>query len=141
MNVKEAMMDSVGEKLDLMQQGTRYDHYMELKEVFLLGIDLIEKMQPQYRTPQDMVTRVKLAAAVEVIDKRMAYLSDYNDKIFAVGREVRAAGIHRSPQSLLLTEGTNDDKQKKDIPSVDSQKVERHASDKSGPIKGGWPET
>lgn len=132
-------MDSVGDKLDLIQQGTRYDHYMELKEVFMLGVDVIDRMLPHLRSESDMKTRVKLEHAVELIDKRLKYLSNYDDKIHAVNREIRAVGIHRTPQ---LTEGAADAKpQPKDSSVIRREETQRRASDQGGAIKGGWPET
>lgn len=104
------MMDSVGQRLDLTQVGTRYDHYMELKEVFMLGIEVIDGMRPHLVSEADRRTKVKLEAAVELIDRRLKYLSDFDDKIFSVSREVKAAGIHRTP---LL--GAGNDSEPKDI--------------------------
>jgi hypothetical protein len=137
MNVREAMMDSVGEKIDLRQVGTRYDHYMELKEVFMLGIEVIDGMSPQYVSDGDRRTKAKLEIAVECIDRRLKHLADFDNKIFSVGREVRAAGIHRTPQ---LTGGTTDEKPQS-ITQPDSTKVANSTPSESGPIKGGWPET
>ncbi len=60
MNVKEVGMDSVGSKPDLFEQGTRYDHYVELKEVFLLGIDVIDRMNPNYVSDGDRAMKREL---------------------------------------------------------------------------------
>ena len=135
MRVKEAMMDSIGEKLDLRHVGTRYDHYMELKEVFMLGIELIDGMTPYLVSDGDRRTKVKLEAAVDCIDRRLKHLSDFDDKIFSVGREVRAAGIHRSPQ---LSGG--DDEKPQDLDTSSSSQAQSSQTDTSRPIKGGWPE-
>jgi hypothetical protein len=74
-------MDSVGTKLDLNAVGTRYDHYMELKEVFMTGIEVIDGMLPAHRSEGDIATRAKLASAVDAIDRRLLYLSNYSEKI------------------------------------------------------------
>lgn len=97
----ESGMDSIATKLDLQETGTRYSHYMELKEVFMLGIDVIERMQPGHLSEGDKKTKAKLEAAVEVIEKRIKYLADFDTKIYAVNRAIDAAGTNRT----LLTEG------------------------------------
>jgi hypothetical protein len=75
------MMDSVGTKRDLQEMGTRYDHYMELKEIFMTGIEVINGMVEAHRTPGDTATKKKLEGAVEVIDKQLLYLSDYDKQV------------------------------------------------------------
>lgn len=71
-------MDSVGSKPDLMATGTRYDHYVELREVFALGGEVIDGLEKTNRICEaDKVLRTKLQGAVEVINKRLSYLSNY----------------------------------------------------------------
>ena len=116
MDVRGAMMDSVGNKFNLDDQGTRFDHYMELKEVFMLGIDVIDRMNSSFVSDADRVTKIKLQNAVEVINKRLDYLSDFTEKTHYYGdlaREVNAAGIHRTP----LLAGGSDEPQVKHQPS------------------------
>ncbi len=100
-------MDSVASKLDLMERGTRFEHYMELKEVFLLGIDVVDRMNQRYLTESDKMMRTNLQTTVGMIEKRLAYLtsystetSDYSD----LAREIDRISIHRT----LLTGSTND---------------------------------
>lgn len=93
------------QKVDLQQQGRRYDHYMELKEWAMTGIDVIERSK--LANEGDKRTKAKLEAFVEVLDRRMRYLADYDSKVFAVNRAIDAAGIHRTP---ALTTGATDDK-------------------------------
>jgi hypothetical protein len=72
---------------------------MELKEVFTQGIAIIDQMI--MKSDGDRRTKAKLEIAVEMVDKRLDYLSDFNDKTqftSSLAREVRAAGIHRAPQ-------------------------------------------
>lgn len=93
------MIDSVGARPNLRELGTRYDHYMELKEVFLLGMDVIERMNQSFVSDADRVTKLKLSYAVEMINKRLDYLSDFVDKTShwsSIAREVNDAGIHRT---------------------------------------------
>lgn len=130
-------MDSVGTKLDLLEKGTRYDHYTELKEVFMLGIAVIDGMQRP--SPSDKKTKVKLEAAVDLIEMRLRYLADYDRQIFKVNREIRMAGVHKTP---LLSEENHDTKN--DVPQtvseLDSEENQGSPSEESGRIKGGWPE-
>jgi hypothetical protein len=67
-------------KLDLLEEGTRYDHYMELKEAFATGIVILEN-QSQYEEIENKTTKanvVKLKNAVDLIESRLSYLSDFN---------------------------------------------------------------
>ena len=101
-------MDSVASKLDLLETGTRYSHYMELKEVFLLGIDVIDRMNPNYLSESDKDTRRKLIISVDMIERRIAYLSNYSTKASGysdLAREIDRIPAHRTP---LLTGSTND---------------------------------
>ena len=108
------MIDSVASRPSLKEVGTRYDHYMELKEIFLLGIDVIDRMSSMHRSDADKRTKVKLENAVEVINKRLDYLSNFveeTDGYNKLARDIRAAGIHKTPPQLLLTTGVPDEKQ------------------------------
>jgi predicted DNA-binding protein len=101
------MIDSVGAKLDLQELGTRYDHYMEMKEAFMLGIDVLDRMRPGYVSEADKALKAKLVTTVEVINKRLDYLSDFADKTgtySALARQIEQAGKHVTP---TLTEGSN----------------------------------
>ena len=66
-------------KPDLMEEGTRYDHYVELREVFEDGIEVIRGLKERnHDTEADRRLQVKLAGAVEVINKRLEHLADFN---------------------------------------------------------------
>lgn len=98
-------MDSVGGRLNLQEQGTRYNHYMELKEIFMLGLEVISQMNPSYVSDSDRAMEIKLNHAVELIGRRLEYLSDFTDKTSNYGnlaKEIRQAGKHVTP---LLTDG------------------------------------
>jgi len=100
-------MDSVGKKLNLQETGTRYDHYMELREVFMDGIDVLTRMNQSFISEADKAVKIKLTNAVEMITRRLDNLSDFADKTTTysdLARQIRLAGIHRAPQ---LTEGSN----------------------------------
>ena len=111
-------MDSVGSRLNLQDTGTRFDHYMELKEVFMLGIEVIKGMRPGFASDIDKTTKVKLEHAVEVINKRIEYLSDYGDKAARwsdFGRQIDLIKPHVTP---LLTAGGCDAKPEPKIASL-----------------------
>lgn len=94
-------------RLDLQAVGTRFDHYMELKEIFMLGVDVIDRMRPAYTNDNDRALKVKLQIAVEMINKRLDNLSEFSEKTSdysELAKEVRRAGIHRP---LMLTEGSD----------------------------------
>ena len=116
-------MDSVGGKKNLRETGTRYDHYMELKEVFMDGIDVLNRMNPNFVSEHDKAVKVKLQNAVEMITRRIDNLSDFAEKTANYGdlaREIRLAGKHTT---LLLTEGS-DVKPKSSTKPSDSQDEE-----------------
>jgi hypothetical protein len=69
------MIDDVP-KLDLMEMGTRWQHYAELRELFACGIEVIKTMS--FKSSGDDVMRVKLEGAVELIDIRINRLSDFS---------------------------------------------------------------
>src|SRR5208282_4100148 len=95
-------MDSVAIKLDLMEKGTRYQHYYELKEVFLLGIDVIDRMNQSYVSDTDKKMKADLTTTVGMIEKRLAYLVSYSTEASQYsdfGREIDRIQPHRTPQS------------------------------------------
>lgn len=127
MNVKEAMMDSVGGKKNLQEVGTRYDHYMELREVFMDGIDVITRMNPNFVSEHDKNVKVKLQNAVEMITRRIDNLSDFADKTANYGdlaRQVRLAGIHRPK----LIEGASNENQPQDTRQSGDSEIEGNLS-------------
>jgi len=100
-------MDSVGKRMNLQEIGTRYDHYMELREVFMDGIDVLTRMNQSFVSDADKAVKHKLTNAVEMITRRLDNLSDFADKTANYGdlaRQVRLAGKHVTP---LLTEGSD----------------------------------
>lgn len=93
-------MESIASKLDLMERGTRFEHYYELKEVFLLGIDVIDRMNPRYLTESDKLMRTNLTTTVEMIEKRLAYLTNYSTMASGysdLAREIDRIPVHRTP--------------------------------------------
>lgn len=102
-------MDSTGKRISLTETGTRYDHYMELREIFMDGIDVLTRMNQGFVSDADKVVKVKLTNAVEMITRRMDILSDFVDKTGNYGdlaRQIRLAGKHVTPQlETKLKEG------------------------------------
>lgn len=95
-------MESIASKLDLMERGTRFEHYYELKEVFLLGIDVIDRMNPKYLSESDKLMRTNLKTTVEMIERRLAYLANYSTMASGysdLAREIDRIPIHRTPLS------------------------------------------
>lgn len=69
------------EKPNLMEQGTRYDHYVELRECFASGIEVISGLEARgYDSEADRLLKPKLVGAVAVINKRLNYLSEFDKK-------------------------------------------------------------
>ena len=101
--------------------GTRWEHYSELREVFALGISVIEQTNPVYRSPMDTKKLVKLKDAVELIDARMALLSGFDDQNRTYGdfdlmlrkmdgEKIRNEGWAKEIKPMpLLTEGKKDE--------------------------------
>lgn len=66
------------QRLDLQETGTRWDHYSELRELFACGIEILKNLN--VKSTADAVKREKLEHAVEMLDGRIALLSDYARK-------------------------------------------------------------
>jgi hypothetical protein len=109
MDVRKAVMDSNGKRLNLKEMGTRYDHYMELREVFMDGIDVLTRMNQSFISDADKIVKTKLTHTVEMITRRLDNLSDFADKTANYGdlaRQVNLVGKHVTP---LLTDGGKSD--------------------------------
>lgn len=68
------MVDS---KLDLLETGTRWQHYIELRDLFALGVVVLDGMS--VKSTMDDLKRKKLQAAVEMIESRINILSGFED--------------------------------------------------------------
>jgi hypothetical protein len=87
-------------RLSLQEIGTRYTHYMELREVFMDGIDVLTRMNQNFISDADKIVKVKLQNAVDMITRRLDVLSDFADKTANYGdlaRQIRLAGKHVTP--------------------------------------------
>lgn len=102
------MSDSDFRTLDLSEVGTRLEHYNELREVFMLAVEMIKGFHPSHRTPADDDQQNKYQNAVDAIQGRIdllakfpsgsGYGSSLQMTIDMIGRNIRQ-----------LTEGTNGD--------------------------------
>jgi hypothetical protein len=63
------------QRLDLLDVGTRWQHYAELRELFALGIEILKHLH--VKSSMDYDRQRKLEHAVEMIDGRLSLLSDY----------------------------------------------------------------
>lgn len=103
-------IETATQKVSLDETGTRYDHYMELKETFMLGIEVINNMRPAYRSTGDELVKGKLEIAVEMIDKRLSYLAGLSIAEHSgsdLDRELYKIEAERQARKKLLTGGSN----------------------------------
>ena len=62
-------------RLSLLDTGTRWEHYSELRELFACGIEIIKNLH--YKSTVDNAKLAKLESAVELLDARINLLADY----------------------------------------------------------------
>jgi hypothetical protein len=98
-------MLNAAEKLDLLELGTRYAHYMELKEAFLLGIDTVDRMRPNLRSTADEEIKKRLQITVDTIERRLSYLSGFGAAEHCgsdLDRTLHAIEVQRQTEKKLL---------------------------------------
>jgi hypothetical protein len=118
------LMDSPSTKLDLMETGTRYDHYMELVEAFNLGIETVNNMKESHRSTLDIEIRGRLKVTVEMIEKRINYLSGFSTETRPgsdLDRTVYAIEAQRQAAKKLL-------KGADETQNSDSRRIEENPS-------------
>lgn len=71
---------SISAKPDLRATGTRFEHYMELKEVFMEGVEILERRDPKYLSDDEKEKLGKMRNAAELIGKRLEILANFEDK-------------------------------------------------------------
>lgn len=64
----------------LEDKGTRFQHLMDLREVWQNGIESIMRLRPQYRSKADEDIMKSLHIAVSFIDKQVDLMSRYDLK-------------------------------------------------------------
>ena len=85
-------------KLDLTEVGTRFDFYMELRDAFATGIVILENALKVEENLTSRENLKKLTHAVDLIESRVNYLSDFAKKTTPhspLGQEVRAIAPNR----------------------------------------------
>jgi hypothetical protein len=82
---------------DLMETGTRYQHYMELVDIFSTGIEIISNLPASLITESDKKKRVELEHAVARIEARMDVLSKFQMKQAGM-RTVIEFGLPKLPK-------------------------------------------
>jgi hypothetical protein len=70
------MMD-LTEKLDLTELGSRYSHYMELRDAFAAGVEIMKNALEFHSSESDTKRMNNLQNAVTLINKRVEFLADY----------------------------------------------------------------
>lgn len=73
---------------DLMEQGTRYQHYMELIDIFNLGIEVLNNASTVQKSKTDDQTKTELEHAVKRIQSRMDVISKYSAKQYGLAAEI-----------------------------------------------------
>jgi hypothetical protein len=61
-----------------MQVGTRYSHYLELREAFAEGVQIMKNALEYHSSDADKLRLQNLQIAVNYIDKRIEFLSEYD---------------------------------------------------------------
>lgn len=101
--------------------GTRWEHYSEIRELFAVGIAVIEGLEPSYRK-SFTEKLVKLKGALELMDARLNLLSGFDEAnrfSSPMAVTLRSIDLQRTKGTLegftpyvdsqrkLLTEGSN----------------------------------
>lgn len=95
------------ERLDLMETGTRYDHYMELRDVFTEGIEMLKQMSSMHKGVKEWEKQKTLEAAVRHIEGRIEYLADFQNQCYELGRTVDSIPKPTPTPQLLLSGATD----------------------------------
>jgi hypothetical protein len=71
-------MEDESLKPNLLEKGTRWDHYNELRDLFASGVEILTNLAVKSRSDKEKMT--KLQSAVEMIDGRLNYITDFTQK-------------------------------------------------------------
>jgi len=63
-------------KMSLLEMGTRWSHYSELRELFACGVEILKNIT--IKSPTDRDKLKKLEGAVELIDGHINLLADFH---------------------------------------------------------------
>jgi hypothetical protein len=71
-------MEDESLKPNLLEKGTRWDHYNELRDLFASGVEILSTLKVKTSSDQDKM--VKLRHAAEMIEGRLNYITDFTQK-------------------------------------------------------------
>ena len=92
-------------RLNLYEMGTRFEHYLELQELFLDAVQMLKGLNPAHRIESDDAKIIRLQNAADAIWQRISHLSDYvNDTTYGSAMQKE---IDTIVQNKLLTEGSD----------------------------------
>jgi hypothetical protein len=94
-SLKSMGVQMTPERPDLMEIGTRYNHYMELRELFAEGAEILSRLSPQLKYDGDYTKQKLLEETVKLIDGRMELLGNYRDACYKIGRVVDALPVQK----------------------------------------------
>jgi hypothetical protein len=105
-------IDDPAPKLNLLETGTRWAHYAELRDLFTTGIEIINNMTT--KSSGDQLKRVKLEGAVEMLDARINLLSDflYNTTYGSKLRGIIDCDVTNLYRTMTLEKAIKDEKEK-----------------------------
>src|ERR1039458_8534947 len=106
-------IDDPAPKLNLLETGTRWAHYAELRDLFTTGIEIINNMTT--KSSGDQLKRVKLEGAVEMLDARINLLSDflYNTTYGSKLRGIIDCDVTNLYRTMTLEKEIKDEKEKR----------------------------
>jgi hypothetical protein len=76
---------------DLSEKGTRYEHWQELRDLFLLGASALEKINKRYWTDKDYIHYGALRLAEELIQKQIELAGRHDYVSYDTQRQVEVA--------------------------------------------------
>lgn len=86
-------------RMNLYETGTRFEHYLELHELFLEAMQMLKDLNPAHKTDIDTAKITRFQNAADAIWGRISHLSDYvnettygsdlQKEIDAIGRNVK----------------------------------------------------
>jgi hypothetical protein len=117
---------------DLREVGSRYSHYMELREVFADGVEVVKSALKYHESAADKERLISLQHAVKEIDGRVETLANFAELAVSwgkLGREIDAIQVMSRKQ---LTEGENESKKPRNEKSLPPC-PKRHPSDNQEP--------
>jgi hypothetical protein len=86
-------------KPKLTDVGTRFDHLSELLSYWNDGIETIKASLKTCRNDKDIGRLAGLGAAVYYLESRLEILAGWDDKQFALARELQDAGLN--PNNII----------------------------------------